>query len=565
MLKKLIQTIRSPLRRPRAVRTTPEVIGNNQHSLRRDQFSRNAVKVVEILQRAGYQAYVVGGCVRDQMLGIAPKDFDVATSATPEQVRAEFRNARIIGRRFKLVHVHFGREIIEVATFRAHHPEGQDDGDSRASSNESGRILRDNVYGSLEDDAQRRDFTINALYFDVTSERLLDYANGVHDIRNRLIRLIGDPEQRYLEDPVRMLRAVRFAAKLDFEIEKHSAAPIRRLAPLLREIPSARLFDEVLKLFLAGRAERTFELLVEYELFAPLFPASAKALQANPDYTGKLIRQALANTDARIRQGKPVTPAFLFAALLWPALPARVAQLQEKGMPAIPAMQEAAHELISEQCQRIAIPKRFTLPIREIWDMQERLPRRQGKRADLLLENPRFRAGYDFLLLRESAGEETEGLGQWWTDYQEVSDSERRNKGMPAIPAMQEAAHELISEQCQRIAIPKRFTLPIREIWDMQERLPRRQGKRADLLLENPRFRAGYDFLLLRESAGEETEGLGQWWTDYQEVSDSERRNMIRDLVSQEDGSAPRKRRRGGNSGRRRRGPRKEGSGGSGE
>lgn len=467
MLKKLIQTIRSPLRRPRAVRTTPEVIGNNQYSLRRDQFSRNAVKVVEILQRAGYQAYVVGGCVRDQMLGIAPKDFDVATSATPEQVRAEFRNARIIGRRFKLVHVHFGREIIEVATFRAHHPEGQDDGDSRASSNESGRILRDNVYGSLEDDAQRRDFTINALYFDVTSERLLDYANGVHDIRNRLIRLIGDPEQRYLEDPVRMLRAVRFAAKLDFEIEKHSAAPIRRLAPLLREIPSARLFDEVLKLFLAGRAERTFELLVEYELFAPLFPASAKALQANPDYTGKLIRQALANTDARIHQGKPVTPAFLFAALLWPALPARVAQLQEKGMPAIPAMQEAAHELISEQCQRIAIPKRFTLPIREIWDMQERLPRRQGKRADLLLENPRFRAGYDFLLLRESAGEETEGLGQWWTDYQEVSDSERRN--------------------------------------------------------------------------------------------------MIRDLVSQEDGSAPRKRRRGGNSGRRRRGPRKEGSGGSGE
>ncbi len=384
MLKKLIQTIRSPLRRPRAVRTTPEVIGNNQHSLRRDQFSRNAVKVVEILQRAGYQAYVVGGCVRDQMLGIAPKDFDVATSATPEQVRAEFRNARIIGRRFKLVHVHFGREIIEVATFRAHHPEGQDDGDSRASSNESGRILRDNVYGSLEDDAQRRDFTINALYFDVTSERLLDYANGVHDIRNRLIRLIGDPEQRYLEDPVRMLRAVRFAAKLDFEIEKHSAAPIRRLAPLLREIPSARLFDEVLKLFLAGRAERTFELLVEYELFAPLFPASAKALQANPDYTGKLIRQALANTDARIRQGKPVTPAFLFAALLWPALPARVAQLQEKGMPAIPAMQEAAHELISEQCQRIAIPKRFTLPIREIWDMQERLPRRQRRKRRMI-------------------------------------------------------------------------------------------------------------------------------------------------------------------------------------
>ncbi len=248
----------------------------------------------------------------------------------------------------------------------------------------------------------------------------------MHDIRNRLVRLIGDPEQRYLEDPVRMLRAVRFAAKLDFEIEKHSAAPIRKLAPALREIPSARLFDEVLKLFLSGRGERTFELLLEYELFAPLFPASAKALARDPDYTGKLIRQALANTDARIHQGKPVTPAFLFAALLWPALPARVAQLQDRGMPPIPAMQEAAHELISEQCQRTAVPKRFTIPIREIWDMQERLPRRQGKRADLLLENPRFRAGYDFLLLRESAGEETGGLGDWWTDYQDASDGERR-------------------------------------------------------------------------------------------------------------------------------------------
>ena len=427
MLKKLFQSFRSPLRRFPHPRRTPEILSSRQHALRRNEISRHAVSVVERLQQAGYEAYVVGGCVRDLLLELTPKDYDVATSATPEQVRAEFRNARIIGRRFKLVHVHFGREIIEVATFRAHHPEGQDDGDSRASSNESGRILRDNVYGSLEDDAQRRDFTINALYYDPSSERIHDHTHGMQDIRNRQIRLIGDPEQRYLEDPVRMLRAVRFAAKLDFEIEKHSAAPIRRLAPLLREIPSARLFDEVLKLFLAGRAERTFELLVEYELFAPLFPASAEALEEDPDYAGTLIRNALANTDLRIAQGKPVTPAFLFAALLWPALPARVAQLQEKGMPAIPAMQEAAHELISEQCQRTAIPKRFTMPMREIWDMQERLPRRQGRRADQLLENPRFRAGYDFLLLRESAGEETEGLGQWWTDYQEVSDSERRN------------------------------------------------------------------------------------------------------------------------------------------
>jgi poly(A) polymerase len=427
MLKKLIQSLRSPLRRSKHPRSTPEALGPAQHNLRRAHMSRNAVNVVERLQKAGYQAYVVGGCVRDLLLNLTPKDFDVATSATPEQVRAEFRNSRVIGRRFKLVHVHFGREIIEVATFRANHPLGDDDEDTHLSSrHESGRILRDNVYGSLEDDAQRRDFTINALYCDVSTERILDYANGFNDIRNRQIRLIGDPEKRYQEDAVRMLRAVRFAAKLDFNIEKHSAAPIRKLAPMLRDIPSARLFEEVLKLFLTGKAERTFELLVQHDLFAPLFPASAKALQSNPQYAQALIRNALANTDERIELGKPVTPAFLFAALLWPALPGRVAQLEERGMPPIPAMQEAAHELISEQCQRIAIPKRFTLPIREIWDMQERLPRRSGKRADLLLENPRFRAGYDFLLLRESAGEDTGGLGDWWTDYQEVSDSQRR-------------------------------------------------------------------------------------------------------------------------------------------
>jgi poly(A) polymerase len=427
MLKKLFKSFRSPLRRGKHPHSTPEVLSSSQHPINRGEISRYATSVVERLQHAGYQAYLVGGCVRDLLLDIDPKDFDVATSATPEQVRAEFRNARVIGRRFKLVHVHFGREIIEVATFRANHPEGDEEENSNLSSrNESGRILRDNVYGSLEDDAQRRDFTINALYYDPSTERILDYANGVHDIRNHLIRLIGDPTQRYQEDPVRMLRAVRFAAKLDFDIEKHSAAPIYKLAPMLREIPSARLFEEVLKLFLAGYAEFTYELLVDYGLFGELFPASAAALKANPDYTDSLIRNALISTDLRIQQKKTVTPAFLFAAMLWPALPARVIKLQDRGMPAIPAMQEAAQELINEQCQRIAIPKRFTMPIREIWDMQERLPRRSGKRSDLLLENPRFRAGYDFLLLRESAGEETGGLGDWWTEYQDASDSERR-------------------------------------------------------------------------------------------------------------------------------------------
>ena len=428
MLKKLFQSFRWPLRRLPHPRRTPEILTSRQHSLHRDDLSRHAVSVVERLQQAGYQAYVVGGCVRDLLLELEPKDYDVATSATPEQVRAEFRNARVIGRRFKLVHVHFGREIIEVATFRANHPEEDEDEASHlAARNESGRILRDNVYGTLEDDAQRRDFTINALYYDPTTERILDHTHGVHDIRNRLIRLIGDPEQRYQEDPVRMLRAVRFAAKLDFEIEQHSAEPIVDLADLLDDVPAARLFDEIIKLFLSGKAERTFELLLEHDLFAPLFPASAEALEDNPEYAGTLIRNALVNTDLRIAQGKPVTPAFLFAALLWPALPARVEENQARGLPPIPAMQEAAHDLIWEQCQRTAIPKRFSMPMREIWDMQERLPRRQGRRADQLLDNPRFRAGYDFLLLRESAGEQTGGLGDWWTDYQEANESERRN------------------------------------------------------------------------------------------------------------------------------------------
>lgn len=425
MLKKLFQFIGRPLP-PLSRRHNPSGKSPFQHNLHPEDISRHALHVVEELQHAGYQAYVVGGCVRDLLLDMHPKDYDVATNATPEQIRQLFRTARIIGRRFRLVHIQFGREMIEVATFRADHPPTEDEETHRAVRTESGRILRDNIYGSLEEDAHRRDFTINALYYDPTSERILDHVQGVRDIRNRLIRLIGAPEQRYLEDPVRMLRAIRFAAKLDFELEPHTRAPIRRLAPLLKEIPAARLFDEILKLFLGGQAERTFDLLVEYGLFAPLFPATAEALERQPEYTEALIRQALINTDLRISQGKTITPAFLFAAFLWPALPLRALALQAQGVPPIPALQEAAHEVIWEQCQRTAIPKRFTLPMREIWDMQERLPRRTGKRADLLLENPRFRAGYDFLLLRESAGEQTHGLGLWWTHYQEASEKERR-------------------------------------------------------------------------------------------------------------------------------------------
>lgn len=426
MLKKLFKSLRSPQRRPKQLRATPEVLSHRQHPVQRNHISRNAIHVVERLQQAGYQAYLVGGCVRDLLLGATPKDFDVATNATPEQVRGEFRMARIIGRRFRLVHVRFGREIIEVATFRANHLQGEDDEHSlQTIQHESGRILRDNVYGTLEDDAQRRDFTINALYYDPRQEHILDYASGVRDINDRLIRLIGNPSQRYQEDPVRMLRAVRFAAKLDFTIEKNTEKPIRQLSGMLRDIPAARLFDEVLKLFLSGQALRTFELLLEYELFQPLFPATGEALKNDTGYILTLIRQALINTDERLAAGKSVTPAFLLAALLWPALSARTAQLRARGTPPAPALQEAAHTILAEQCQHIAIPRRFTLPIREIWEMQERLPRRHGKRAEQLREHPRFRAGYDFLLLREIAGERMDGLGDWWTRYQQVDERER--------------------------------------------------------------------------------------------------------------------------------------------
>ncbi|WP_185268305.1 polynucleotide adenylyltransferase PcnB [Halopseudomonas xiamenensis] len=428
MIRKLLKKIPSPFGRPAHRRTTPAIIPANQHALKRSQISRNAVTVVERLQQAGYQAFAVGGCVRDLLLGLDPKDYDVATSATPEQVRATFRNCRLIGRRFKLAHVYFGREIIEVATFRAGHADGNDSdlGREQSLQSESGRLLRDNVYGNLEQDAQRRDFTINALYYDVCTGNIHDYANGVQDIRNARVRLIGDPVQRYQEDPVRMLRAVRFAAKLDFEIEPHTAAPIEELAELLYDIPAARLFDEVMKLLLSGQGERTFDLLLEYDLFAPLFPDTDEAIDEQPDYTLKLVRQALRNTDERIREERPVTPAFLFAALLWPALPQRTRELEQQGIPTIPAQQQAAHELLAEQCRHTAIPKRFSLPLREIWDMQPRLERRNGRRADQLLEHPRFRAAYDFLLLREAAGEDTGGLGRWWTRYQEVGADERR-------------------------------------------------------------------------------------------------------------------------------------------
>jgi poly(A) polymerase len=389
--------------------------------------------VLYTLNDAGYQAYIVGGAVRDLLLDKLPKDFDVATDATPEQVKAEFRRARIIGRRFRIVHVTMGREIIEVSTFRAANTDSVEiQGETLARSvkhiesahSNSGMILRDNVYGTLEEDVVRRDFTINALYYTVRKFVVHDYVNGMADLQARQLRMIGDPEQRYREDPVRILRAIRLSAKLGFSIEANTAAPIKPLAELLESIPSARLFDEILKLFFAGSSLITFDLLHEYNVFKYLFPASAVELENN-DTAEKLLRQAFTSTDQRIRDLKSVTPAFLLAAILWPALQKLYFINLNRKMPPMVAMHQAAQDVINEQISRISIPKRFSIPMREIWEFQLRLPRLS--RANSTITHKRFRAAYDFVLLREQAGENLNGLGKWWTDFQEADKNQREH------------------------------------------------------------------------------------------------------------------------------------------
>jgi poly(A) polymerase len=395
-------------------------IPRDQHNVSRSVISEPARKVLHRLNKSGYEAYLVGGGVRDILLNGKPKDFDIATNATPEEVHDLFRNSRLIGRRFRIVHVVFGREIIEVTTFRGNAAPADNETDDDRRTSEHGLLLRDNVYGNQEEDALRRDFTINALYYSIQNFAVIDFANGIDDLRNRQLRLIGDPETRYREDPVRMLRAIRFAVKLGFEIEPETEAPIQQLAPLLTHIPSARLFDEVLKLFSAGYGEATYDLLTQHNLLAPLFPETVKAIEAGePD---ELIRQALRNTDARIAQGKSVTPYFLFAAMLWPALQVEWRHRQDNGDPVQPALHGAISKVIGRQVQATSIPKRFSGPMKEIWELQMRLPRRQGKRAFVTLGHPRFRAAYDFLLVREASGEIEPGLGKWWTDFQRMDE-----------------------------------------------------------------------------------------------------------------------------------------------
>lgn len=412
MLKRLFNLL-SPRPRTTAADRPPLIVPRDQHKISRKDISQGALRIMKQLDEAGFPAFLVGGGVRDLLLGGHPKDFDIATSARPEQIKRLFRGARIIGRRFQIVHVRMGREIIEVTTFRGPHDQ---------SRSEDGMLLRDNVYGTLETDAVRRDFTVNALYYSLDGFAIHDYTGGLRDLEQRRLRMIGDPTTRYKEDPVRMLRAMRFAAKLGFSIEDGTADPILELGPLLRNIPSARLFEEVLKLFLAGSATATFNLLREYQLLEHLFPGTEAALQAGDEQGLELIELTMANTDKRVRAGKTVTPAFIYAALLWPPMQRLFRELAQQ-MPPQEAYIQAVQDVIGAQLGHTALPKRFLIPMREMWDMQERLTQRN--RAPRLLEQGRFRAAYDFLLLREASGEHLDGLGNWWTHYQAADEAER--------------------------------------------------------------------------------------------------------------------------------------------
>ncbi|WP_322010069.1 polynucleotide adenylyltransferase PcnB [Paraburkholderia sp. J12] len=420
--------------------TAPVILSADVHGINPSLISRNAVRVTEGLQQAGFRAFIVGGAVRDLLLGVAPKDFDVATDATPDEVQKLFRRARIIGRRFQIVHVQFGQEIIEVSTFRAlvDPPPATEAGAAPTAAaaaagasggrrmrreeldrkthavDASGRVLRDNVWGEQHEDATRRDFTINAMYYDPATQTVLDYHNGMADMRARLLRMIGDPATRYREDPVRMLRVVRFAAKLGFEIEERTREPIQELADLINNVPAARLFDEMLKLLLSGHALECLKWLRKEGLHHGLLPLLDVVLEEPQGE--RFISLALSSTDARVRAGKPVSPGFLFATLLWHDVQQRWQQYTAAEEYPVPALHRAMDDVIDAQTEKLAIHRRYSSDMREIWGLQQRLEKR-GRGAIKLLEHPRFRAGYDFLLLRCESGELDAAVGQWWTDF----------------------------------------------------------------------------------------------------------------------------------------------------
>ncbi|MCC5791148.1 MAG: polynucleotide adenylyltransferase PcnB [Legionellaceae bacterium] len=396
-------------------------IARSRHSISKTDISDNALKVLNRLNSAGYEAYLVGGSVRDLLVRKAPKDFDVTTNATPNQIKKLFRNARIIGRRFKLVHILFHRDVIEVATFRA----SQED-DEQQKVNETGMLVRDNVYGTAHDDAWRRDFTINALFYDIQNSTIIDLTGGFDDIKAQIIRIIGDAEVRYKEDPVRMLRAIRFAAKLHFSIEPDTAKPLKKLSAIITHVSPSRLFDEMTKLYQCGEAKAAHHHLQQYGIFSALFP-QVSAIDPEEFPVQQFIATALENTDRRIHEEKPVNPAFLFAVFLWFPLLQKQRALIAEGCEPLPALEQAMSSVLSTQSTTISIPKRFSLVIREIWLLQYRFTKRITKKPFQLLAHPRFRAAYDFLAIRALAGNETMELADWWTRFQEVEPTEQQN------------------------------------------------------------------------------------------------------------------------------------------
>ncbi len=437
MIKKLLQRVfnskkkQASLTTGTASRNTSNAkhISGKIHRIDRKLLSTGALRTTQDLQKAGFEAFVVGGAVRDLLLKKRPKDFDIATNATPEQVHRVFRRSRIIGRRFRLVHVMFGDETVEVSTFRGSHlvVGGGSEGDSKIA--DSGRILRDNVFGNQEEDAVRRDFTANALYYDPASEEILDFHNGVADIQAGILRMIGDPVTRYREDPVRMLRAVRLSAKLGLKLDKVTEAPIPELADALQDVPASRLFDEMLKLFLSGHAIESVIALRQHGLHHGLLPMLDMVLEQ--PMGERFINLALKNTDDRVLADKPVSPGFLFATLLWHEVLSAWQKFQKQGDRPIPALHMAMTEVSDIQAEKLAIHKRYSTTMKEIWGLQPRFEQRAGKRPYGLIEHPRYRAAYDFLLLRCESGELPIELGQWWTDFANADGERRQAMLMP--------------------------------------------------------------------------------------------------------------------------------------
>jgi poly(A) polymerase len=422
------------LTQPTATAVSPRIIPRPDHNVSRANISRNALKVLYRLKDGGYQAFIVGGGVRDLLLNRQPKDFDIATDASPEEVRALFTNARLIGRRFRLVHVRFRDEIVEVATFRGLGNEDLESED-RQILDAAGRILKDNSFGSIEEDAWRRDFTVNALYYNIADYSIWDFVDGMQDIEARRIRLIGDPETRYREDPVRMIRAARLAAKLDLDIHPDAAAPMQRLGSLIDSVPPARLFDEFLKVFETGHALAGYQRLRAHGLFEHLFPATAAWLagggrHGEPDpRRNRFIERALANTDQRIVDGLSVTPMFLFGVFLWGPVQERAATLRRAGnISEVQSLIDAGLEITVEQIERITLPRRFSVPMREMLQLQPRFNRRQGRRAAVLLQHRRFRAAYDLLVLRTELGDVPLELAEWWTRIQTLTPDEQHEE-----------------------------------------------------------------------------------------------------------------------------------------